>query len=260
MSLSNVEKRSFWGIINQKEGCNVKKLIVLTGLIIAVLSGCATAEKETGADSYVVRINDTEVSKEEFNIYFYETQKGFEEIGGEDIWETDFDGRSAIEVAKDNTLNTLIYIKTAVDKAEKAGIEISEEERIAAGEAAVAIFRSLDETAKKKIGASLDDYMSVLEENALYNAVYNDAVKDYTVSDAEYESYYTSYSEEIIEQYKIYVDSTEPVDEAKAKDYGRVIYEEYMKQQYFYSESEKWLNDAGIEKNNSLWDEITLIK
>ena len=74
------------------------RLAVSAVLITAMLSGCSTA-KETADENYVVKINGETVSREEFNIYMYETQKSFEALGGEDIWETDFDGRSAETVA-----------------------------------------------------------------------------------------------------------------------------------------------------------------
>ena len=110
----------------------MKKIIAKLGfcamLTAAVLCGCGTAgtsgtEENAQEEAYVVKINGQTVSREEFNIYMYETQKSFESLGGNDIWETDFDGRSAESVARDNTLSTVSLIKYAVEKAEEAGIE-----------------------------------------------------------------------------------------------------------------------------------------
>lgn len=74
-------------------------------------------------NGWAVKINDKTVSREEFNIYLYETQKSFESLGGEDIWETDFDGRSAETVAKENTLSTLTFVKLTAERAENMEVE-----------------------------------------------------------------------------------------------------------------------------------------
>ena len=40
------------------------------------------------------------ISKSEYMLYLYEATRDFNEIGGNDIWETDFDGQSAENVVK----------------------------------------------------------------------------------------------------------------------------------------------------------------
>ena len=182
------------------------RLAVSAVLITAMLSGCSTA-KETADENYVVKINGETVSREEFNIYMYETQKSFESLGGEDIWETDFDGRSAETVSE---------------------AEASAEE----------VYNGLTDSEKEDIGADLELYKEVMRENALYNEVYKYMVKDYVISDEEFDEYYESNKDTITEQYKAYTgvsDSGETVDETQVKDFARYYYEENMKQQYFAS-------------------------
>lgn len=238
------------------------RLAVSAVLITAMLSGCSTA-KETADENYVVKINGETVSREEFNIYMYETQKSFEALGGEDIWETDFDGRSAETVAKDNTLSTITLVKFAEEKAASAGIELDDETISEAEASAEEVYNGLTDSEKEDIGADLELYKEVMRENALYNEVYKYMVKDYVISDEEFDEYYEPNKDIITEQYKTYTgvsDSEETVDEAQVKDFARYYYEENMKQQYFASEFEKWQSEADIEKNAQLWNTVTLIR
>lgn len=236
-------------------------LAVCTVLTAAMLSGCSTAA-ETEDNGYVVEINGEGVSREEFNIYMYETQKSFEELGGTDIWETDFDGRSAETVAKDNTLSTISLVKFAEETAADAGIELDDETAAQAEESAQEMYDSLTENEKEEIGADLELYKKVMRENALYNEVYKYIVKDYVVSDEDYDTYYEEHKDTLTEQYKQAngISDEETADEEAVKEYGRDNYEDYMKQMYFSKEFEKWENEADIVKNASLWNTVTLIR
>ena len=236
-------------------------LAVCTVLTAAMLSGCSTAA-ETEDNSYIVEINGEGITREEFNIYMYETQKSFEELGGTDIWETDFDGRSAETVAKDNTLSTISLVKFAEETAADAGIELDDETAAQAEESAQEMYDSLTENEKEEIGADLELYKKVMRENALYNEVYKYIVKDYVVSDEDYDTYYEEHKDTLTEQYKQAngISDEETVDEEAVKEYGRDNYEDYMKQMYFSKEFEKWENEADIVKNASLWNTVTLIR
>ena len=236
-------------------------LAVCTVLTAAMLSGCSTAA-ETEDNSYIVEINGEGITREEFNIYMYETQKSFEELGGTDIWETDFDGRSAETVAKDNTLSTISLVKFAEETAADAGIELDDETAAQAEESAQEMYDSLTENEKEEIGADLELYKKVMRENALYNEVYKYIVKDYVVSDEDYDAYYEEHKDTLTEQYKQAngISDEETADEEAVKEYGRDNYEDYMKQMYFSKEFEKWENEADIVKNASLWNTVTLIR
>ncbi|MDD5944208.1 MAG: SurA N-terminal domain-containing protein [Clostridia bacterium] len=237
----------------------MKKIFPALILVAALVTGCSTADKGTNED-YAVKINATEVSKEEFNVYLYETQRSFEQLGGEDIWETDFDGKSAESVAKDSTLATLTLVKLSAERAEKNGISLSAEEAERAAEEADAIYDGLTDEERVAIGADRELYHTVLTENALCNEVYDDTVKNYVVSDEGFDEYFENNRETLEERYKSYMGSEDPVDETALMDYSRGYYEEYMKQSYFSKEYEKWESSASVEKNAEVWDSITLIK
>ncbi len=236
-------------------------LAVCTVLTAAMLSGCSTAA-ETEDNSYIVEINGEGITREEFNIYMYETQKSFEELGGTDIWETDFDGRSAETVAKDNTLSTISLVKFAEEMAVDAGIELDDETAAQTDESAQEMYDGITDSVKEAIGADLELYKKVMRENALYNEVYKYIVKDYVVSDEDYDAYYEEHKDTLTEQYKQAngISDEETADEEAVKEYGRDNYEDYMKQMYFSKEFEKWENEADIVKNASLWNTVTLIR
>lgn len=242
---------------------NIAKLAVCAMAALA-LFGCSTGTADDAAEeSYVVKINDETVSREEFNIYMYETQKSFEELGGTDIWETDFDGRSAETVAKDNTLSTISYIKFAKEKAAEAGIEIDEDTAAQADEHAAELYDSLTDAQKEMIGADLELYEKVMGENALYNEVYKYIVKAYVVSDEDFEEYFTQNEDTLTEQYRQaagITDDTAEVDTEDVREFARYNYEEYMKQLYFAKEYEKWEDTADIQKNTAQWNTVTLIR
>ena len=95
-----------------------KKLgVIIIALFALALSGCSG---KTDGGSYVVSIDGSQVSVNEYMIYLRETVKSFEAIGGEDIWETDFDGRNAFDVARENAMNSLVMVKLSVAQAVKA--------------------------------------------------------------------------------------------------------------------------------------------
>ena len=237
----------------------MRKFILCIALTAALIAGCSPV-KEKADESYVVKINNTAVSREEFNIYLYETQKSFEALGGEDIWETDFDGRSAESVAKDNTLSTVTLVKLAEERAVKNGITLDDTEKEDAQTEAEAMYDELTDSQREAIGADKELYYEVMLENFLYNKVYADTVKDYTVSDEDFEGYYSTNLEELKNQYRENVSSDEPINEAAVKDYSRSNFEKYMKQMYFTKEYEKWESSAIIEKNSEVWNTITLIR
>ncbi len=241
----------------------MKKLSLLFVLITALMCGCSSAAEtaETKEEEvYAVTINDEGVTKEEFNIYLYETQVSFEELGGEDIWETDFDGRTAEAVAKDNTLSTITLVKISAQKAESSGISLTEEEEAQAAEDAQAMYDSLTDEEREMIGADIELYTAVFMDNALYNKMYEETVSNYVVNSATFEEYYNTYYDTLVEQYMENVSAEEPIDEEAVRDYSMANFETFRKQNYFSNEYDKWESTAKIITNDDVWNEITLIK
>ncbi len=237
----------------------MKKLILGAVLTAMIFSGCSQNESVKNSET-VFTVNDEAVSTEEFNIYLYETQKSFEQLGGSDIWETDFDGRTAESVAKDNTFNTVVMVKIAAQRAVKTGLDIDDDTKEKLKEEADTLYNGYSDSIKSEIGADERLYYDVLYENKLYSMVYDDTVKDYTVSDYEFEDYYTANKDALTQNYKTNVNSGEPVDEDALRDYSYVYYEDSKKQQYFSKEYDRWKASSVIKKNQDVWDKISLIE
>ena len=97
--------------------------ILVSIIALISLSGCLG----NGGD-YVAEIGGTKISRGEFMVYLIEQKKNFEEQGGSDIWGADFDGVSAIEVAKQNALDSITMVKSAVKQTDSLGIKLDEKD------------------------------------------------------------------------------------------------------------------------------------
>ncbi|MEA4971757.1 hypothetical protein SDC9_149641 [bioreactor metagenome] len=237
----------------------MKKLILWVALSALIFSGCSQGDPVKNTDC-VFTVNDETVSTEEFNIYLYETQQSFEQLGGSDIWETDFDGRTAESVAKDNTFNTIVMVKIAAQRAAKEDLNVDDETKEKLKTEATNMYNGYSDSVKNGIGADEKLYYDVLYQNMLYNMILEDTVKDYSVSDGEFESYFLTNKDKLTQYYKTNTNSSGPVDEDALKDYSYAYYENSMKQQYFSKEYDKWKAESTIDKNQDVWDKIKLIE
>lgn len=163
-------------------------------------------------------------------------------------------------MAKENTLSTLTFVKLTAERAENMEVETTEEDKQAAKAGAEEMYNSLTDTVRESIGADEQLYYDVMLENILYGKVYEATVKDYVVSDDDFEEYYKTYKSDLAEQYRRNVNDSEEINEETLKDYSRAVYEEHMKQIYFSKEYEKWANSAKIERNETVWNSLTLIR
>ena len=169
---------------------------ILCGLICLafVFTGCKSEKREESVE--FMRINGTEVSKEEFQIYFEETRLSFEEIGGGDIWETDFDGRTAFEVAKESALNSMMAVKISAQKAEEIGLMLDAKEKMKAEKGALELLETYEEKGIE-ITESLKEAMKVvMKDKEFYELLRHHVVKDYVVSESEFQIYYDNYFED----------------------------------------------------------------
>jgi len=157
--------------------------------------------------------------------YLRETVQNFEYIGGEDIWETDFDGRSAEDVAKENAFNSVVAVKLAVENGEN--IELGENDESRAEIEALALTERNGETQESDFYRNA---LGVVREKYIYNAVRESIVSGINISSVQIEQF----CDENREKYKydlmdveaeiLYFDEYE-----EAKDYisGEKVKEKY---------------------------------
>lgn len=99
-----------------------KFIFILTIAVLLLLSACGTKGQQ------VASVNGEPISLKEAKFYLALVTRDFEAKGGQDIWETPFDGRTAEEVAKERAMESAIKSKLLAQKADDAGIDLSEDQ------------------------------------------------------------------------------------------------------------------------------------
>ena len=163
--------------------------ILVTIIALISLSGCLGK----GGD-YVAEIGNTKISRGEFMVYLIEQKKNFEEQGGSDIWEADFDGVSAIEVAKQNALDSITMVKSAVKQTDSLGIKLDEKDISDIDNQTKSLMSEFSSEELTELSLDYDKIHSILEESALQSKVYDYVTSNYVVNSDEMNKY--------IEQYK----------------------------------------------------------
>ena len=143
-----------------------------------------------------------------YNLYLYEATRDFNEIGGNDIWETDFDGQSAEDVVKERAFTTMLHIKVTADKASKYKVSLSEEDKAVAQMRGEAELASMTEEQKNIVSLSEADVYKIMEDTLLYQKVIESVTKDYQVSEADFNAYFEQNKESQRKAYTEYTIST----------------------------------------------------
>lgn len=170
----------------------MKKWIIniLMLLFVVWMTGCSS-QKE-----YVATIDGDKVSVQEFNIYLYEVQKNYESLGGKDIWDTDFDGKTAQEAAKEAALNSIAQIKITAKQAKQMNIVLSKEEKEQALKDAQDSINAMDAQNLKKIAINQKELADIMQQKALRNKVFSEVTKNFELSEKDFELYYLDYIEQ----------------------------------------------------------------
>ncbi|OUQ58532.1 hypothetical protein B5E58_07920 [Tyzzerella sp. An114] len=212
---------------------------------IMLFAGCGNSTK--GNDGYVLKINDEEVSKGEFMVYLNEARLNFESVGGSDIWETDFEGMTAEDVAKNSAINALELVKVSNQKANELGVSLTEDEISSAKSEAEKSFETLGEYAENN-GITLEDVENTMIDQTLYSKVYNSVTSSFEVSEADFNAYYESVKGDLQNYYKKYtIKSIFVSDKVKAEEviskYNSgtdfdTLFDEYEEQEGMINQSE----------------------
>ncbi len=205
----------------------MKKLVALA-LAMLMFTGCSAAG--SGTDTFAA-INDTVITEAEYRLYLDEAVTNFEAIGGKDIWQTDFDGVSAEQTAKDMALNSLLTIKISAMKADEYGFTLTDEE-LKTVETDVANFLSSSGSGQTDIKL----VRTIMTDKAKYNKIRESTYANYVPSDAELESYFVDYYDVYEEMYTEYaldtimVESIEKGEELISRFNGGEGFEELAKE------------------------------
>ena len=78
----------------------------------------------------VIKVNDSEVTMKEVNVYLYQLRDFYTSQYGESPWNTEMeDGRKLHEYAKEELYNGLVRTEILNSKAEEYGVSLSDEEK-----------------------------------------------------------------------------------------------------------------------------------
>jgi len=179
----------------------ILSVFTLVAVFVLMLAGCGDSGIFVSKDDYIIKINDVTVNESEFKVYLYETQKYFSENGGEDIWETDFDGRTAEDVAKDAAINSVKMVKLSTQKAGELSVSLTEDELASAKEEATSLFSELSETQKTEINLTEDEIYNIMQEKALFVKVYSEISQNYEIDEDEFSSYFDPDAESYTSMY-----------------------------------------------------------
>lgn len=166
----------------------MKKIIIL--ILALILTGCFNS------NNYIVKIGNDKISRGEYLVYLMEQKKSFEAQGGSDIWEADFDGVSAEEVAKQNAVNTLVMVKTAVKQTKELGITLNEDDKKNVETQTEELLNDFKSSDLENLDLNKDKIYKIMEEVALQQKVYAYVTDSYTINEAEFNEYLNQYYEE----------------------------------------------------------------
>lgn len=162
-------------------------LVAVAAALMLTLSGCSPLELldrrivfTTGFDDGVVfRIEDMSCSLTEALVYLVNTQKGYEETFGSDIWEKETDAGTVEDRLKESVLAKIAQIKVMNLLALENEIELSQEENGLAAQAAQEYYESLSDADKEAMNnVTLEDITQIMAEQALANKLYDYIIRD----------------------------------------------------------------------------------
>lgn len=160
--------------------------------VVFIVGGCFYS---IGNNDYALKINDEKISVGEYNMYLYEQKKMFEEKGGKDIWETDFDGSSAKDVAKQNAINSLVLVKTALKQSENLNIVLTDEDIENVTNEANKFIKDVGAENLKELGLKSDDVRKIIKESYIQQKVYDFVTGGFELSEVDFKSYFDNYYE-----------------------------------------------------------------
>lgn len=172
------------------------KFLIFTLLFIFSLVGCSSKNS-----SYVLTIDGQRISKGEYMVYLYEQKKSFEERGGVDIWEADFDGTSAEEVAKQNAINSLTLVKAAVAQADDLHVTLDDEDKAQIMAEASELFNDIGTTKASLMDVDEDDIKKIVSESHIQQKVYDLVTEGFQVNEADFEQYFQEHYNSEIDAY-----------------------------------------------------------
>lgn len=126
----------------------------------------------------VFRVESISCTLPEIMVYLTTVQNQYESVYGAQIWEVDFEGMTLENNVKETVLAQIAQIKTMNLLGEKYGLELSDEEKERAAQAAGSYFGSLNQAERDSMVVTEEDITKLYAEYALADKVYQYIIKD----------------------------------------------------------------------------------
>ena len=161
--------------------------ICMTGIMcLGILTGCREKEDSntkvvltTGFEkNEIFRIESISCKLPEIMVYLTTAQNQYESVYGSEIWEANVEGITLEQNVKDTALARIAQIKTMNLLAKEYGVELSDQEKSTAAEAAGIYYGSLNEKERELMGVTENTIVELYSEYALANKVYNFIIRD----------------------------------------------------------------------------------
>lgn len=166
-----------------------KKLVAVllaAGVLSGSLTGCGSSDRfgtkvvlTTGFEKdEIFRIEASSCKLPELMVYLTTIQNRYESVYGREIWETAADGVTLEENVKNIALAQIAQIKTMNLMAERYEVELDEEEKARAENAAKAYYETLDKQEIELMGVSEKTIKGLYTELARAEKMYQYTIKD----------------------------------------------------------------------------------
>jgi len=157
-------------------------IIVLFGILFS-----ACGKKKDGSKvvftkmlgkNEIFRVGDEICTTPEMMIFMTTTQKEYEQVYGDKIWNTSLDGVTLEEYVKEKVLEKAAQIKSMYLLAKSKGITLDDQEKNFAKAAAKDYFGRMSEDQKEDLGVTEEAVQNLFEQYAMANKVYLEITGD----------------------------------------------------------------------------------
>lgn len=231
-------------------------------LAVSVLCGCgkeAVADKATSTkvvlttgfdNEEVFRISKSSCSKPEAMVYLTNMQNQYEEVYGEQIWETNIDGVTLEQKVKDTVIARIAQVKTMALLAESYHITLDAKKQKLVKEAAKTYYDSLNKQEIEAMGVEEKTIEQLYTEYELANLVYEKIIADVNpeISDDEARTikvmqiFIKTYTQDGAGERILYNEE----QKKEAHDKARTVLEKIAEGEDFEVLAEKYSDDTNI--------------
>lgn len=130
------------------------------------------------SDNQIFKIESEVCTKAEIMLYLTNMQNVYENVYGEQIWDTQIEGVSITESLKDTVLARVSRVKVLKLLAKEQGVSLNKDEKEKAKQAGEEYFATLSEEEIELLGVTESLVISMYEEYALADKVYRYLIQD----------------------------------------------------------------------------------